>query len=130
VNEAKADAEATKTKVNGITLEFSKRVAGSGKIFGNVSATDISAALAKQEINVEKRLIVIPKPIKTLGTFDVNVRFFEGVEAAFQVKVEMDHNQAEELKKAQAKASSKKKAPKEEKTEEVAEATAEENTEA
>ena len=126
VNAAKADAQAKKAKIDGIQLSFTKRVGANGKLFGNISANDISKELEAQEVIVERRQIVIPNPIKSTGNFDVKVKLFEGVEAAFKVKVEMDHNQIEELKKAQAKAELKKKnAPAEEAAAETTEVSTE-----
>ncbi len=110
VNEAKAQALSLKSKIDGLTLEFVKRIAGSGKIFGTISSTELAKELEAKEITVEKRMIIIANPIKNLGTFNVTVKLFEGVDAAFKVKVELDPIQAEELKKAQAKAEAKKKA--------------------
>ncbi len=124
---AKDEAKAIKAKIDGLTLEFSKRVAGTGKIFGTVSPSDLAKELEKREVSVERRMIVIPTPIKTLGTFNVSVKLFEGIESSFKVKVELDQDQAEEMKKAQAKAEARKKAaPKEE---EAAQESVEESVE-
>jgi hypothetical protein len=46
-------------------------------------------------------------PIKTLGTYDIKAKLFEGVEATFKVKVDMSEKQAEEFKKKQAAAEKK-----------------------
>ncbi|OUR96390.1 50S ribosomal protein L9 [Halobacteriovorax marinus] len=120
-------------KVEGLTLEFVRRVAGTGKLFGTVNALEISKELAKQDVQVEKRLIAVGNPIKALGTFNVTAKLFDGVEASFKVNVTLDPVQAEEIKKKNEDAEKKKAAAiaagenvSEEAAEEVKELTEEE----
>lgn len=126
----KGAATEIKGKLDGLTLEFAKRVGGNGKIFGTISSTELAKALADKNIEVERRVIIVENPIKTLGNFNVKAKLFKGVEASFKVKVTMDEAQAEEIKKAQAAAAKKKTAKKdapaeEAQTEEVATETTE-----
>ena len=84
---------------------------------------------------MERRLITIENPIKTLGDFDITAKLFKGVETTFKVKVEMDPKQVEEIKKKQEaaakKAAAKKDAPEVDADAETTEATeTEETTEA
>ncbi|MBL7666067.1 MAG: 50S ribosomal protein L9 [Bacteriovoracaceae bacterium] len=109
VNQAKAAAESMKGKLQGLTLSFTKRIAANGKLFGTVSPSEIVKELEKMGISVERKFINIPSAIKSVGTFDVVAKVFDGIEAAFKVKVELDPKQVEELKAAQAAGSSKKK---------------------
>jgi len=120
-------------KVEGITVEFVRRVAGSGKLFGTVNALEISKELAKQDVELEKRMIAVGNPIKALGSFNVKAKLFDGVEATFKVNVTLDPVQAEEIKKKQEDADKKKAAAavagedvSEEAVEEVKELTEEE----
>lgn len=124
VAEQKAAAEDTAKKLSGMTVALIKKVGGNGTLFGTVTNTELAKSLEKEGLTIERRLINIETPIKTLGTFDVTAKLFKGVEATFKVKVEIDPKQAEEMKKKQA-AAAKKKAAKAESTEETAEATTE-----
>ncbi|ATH08790.1 50S ribosomal protein L9 [Halobacteriovorax marinus] len=108
MEEQKATAVASAKKVEGITLEFVRRVAGSGKLFGTVSNLEIAKELEAQGVEVEKRMIVVANPIKAIGNFDVTAKLFEGVEANFKVNVTLDPAQAEEMKKKQEDADRKK----------------------
>ncbi len=133
----KADAEAIKSKVQGLTIELIKKVGANGRLFGTVTSTELSKELANRDIDVEKRQIQILDPIKSTGTFEVVAKLFTEVEAQFKVKVDMDPAQAEELKKqeAAAAAAKKKKAEKREESKaaegaEDTESTEEETTEA
>jgi len=93
-----------KKKIDAIKLELIRRVAANGKLFGTVSALDLTKELATKGIEVEKRMIVIANPIKSLGNFEVKVKLFQEVEAQFEVKVIIDPAQAEELKLQQVAA--------------------------
>ena len=132
--EMSAASAAAKT-IEGKTLEFVRRVAGSGKLFGTVSNLEIAKELSSDTLEVEKRMIVVTNPIKALGTFDMKARLFDGVEASFKVNVTLDPAQAEEMKKKQEDADRKKAAAAEaaangetveEETEEAKELTEEE----
>jgi large subunit ribosomal protein L9 len=108
-------------KIEGLTLTFVKRVGASGKIFGSITNTELASELAKNHgVEIERRMIVIETPIKSVGTFNVKAKLFHGVEAKFKVKVELDAAQVEEMKKAQEAAAKKKAA----KAQEAAEAPA------
>lgn len=123
IAEEKSAAEALKAKLDGVTLELVKKVGGNGNLFGTVTTAEVAKELAANGIVVERRVLVIETPIKTLGSFDVKAKLFKDVEATFKVKIEMDPKQAEELKKMQAAAAKKKAAKKDEETEATAEAT-------
>lgn len=108
VAEERSAAEELKGKIEGVTIELLKRVAGNGKLFGTVNAAELSKELEKKGAQVEKRLIQILDPIKNLGNFEVKVKLFQDVEATFSVKVEMDLNQQKELQEKQKLAAEKK----------------------
>ena len=88
-----------KEKLDGLEVLLTKRVGGSGKLFGTVTTAELSTELAKKDIHVEKRLLQIDTPIKSTGSFPVKAKIFDDIESEFQVKVEMDPRQLEELKK-------------------------------
>ena len=119
ISEQKSSAESTKGKLDGLVLEFIKKVGPSGKVFGSVTSAEITESLSKQELDVERRQIIIDTPIKSIGTFDVRAHLCEGVDSTFQVKVVMDPAQVEEMKARELAAKNK---PKKKKEEEEAEA--------
>ncbi|OIQ19037.1 MAG: hypothetical protein BM556_07055 [Bacteriovorax sp. MedPE-SWde] len=99
VAEQKGEAEATAKGLNGLSMELIKRVGGNGKLFGSVTTQELSEELAKLGHDVERRHLSVEKPIREIGTFDVKVKVFSGVEASFQVTIAMDPAQIEENKK-------------------------------
>ena len=59
-----------------------------GRLFGSVTGADISAALAAEGYNVDKKKIVLSSPLREAGEYTVELRLFEGVTAKIGVKVE------------------------------------------
>lgn len=123
VSEERSRAEETKKKIEGLSLNLTKKVGGNGRLFGTVTSNEIANALEKEGHEIEKRMIVIDNPIKTLGNFEIKAKIFQDIEASFKVNVEMDAKQVEELeRKAKAKKAAKKEVVSEEKAEGAEEA--------
>lgn len=112
VAEEKATAEEVAKKVSGITINLIKKIGGNGRLFGTVTNAELSKELEAQGVHVEKRLISIESPIKSLGEYTISAKLFKGIEAKFKVKVMIDPKQAEELKQLQAEAAARKAAKK------------------
>jgi large subunit ribosomal protein L9 len=60
------------------------------KLFGSVTSQDLSEALASQGLAVDKKRILLPEPIKTLGVHTVQVRLHPEVTASLTVTVERE----------------------------------------
>ncbi len=116
ITEQESIALKLKEQLEGVELQMYKRVGTSGKIFGTVTNADLSKQLSDKGLDIEKRLIVIEKPIRGLGKFDIKAKLFSGVDATFKIQVLMDPKQVEEEKK---RAKEKKKTKKVEKQVEV-----------
>ncbi len=59
-----------------------------GRLFGSVTAADVAAALAEGGYTVDKKKIVLSSPLREAGSYDVELRLFEGVSAKITVLVE------------------------------------------
>ena len=106
-----------KAKLDGITLEFVRRVGANGKLFGSVTTSELAKELLKRGIEIERRNLHLDIPIKAVGTFKVKAKFISDIETDFSVKVEMDPAQVEEIKKRQMLLTKKKEQGDEKKTE-------------
>ena len=73
--------------VNGKMVTVPIRAGENGKVFGSVTTAQIAAALAEQGFDVDKKKISFDGTIKTLGIFDAEIRFMEGVTAKIKVEV-------------------------------------------
>ena len=97
---AKADSAAFKTqteiaaikkqigqlKQTSVTLHC--KVGANQKLFGSITATEISNALAEKGITIDKHLIVINEPIKTTGSYNVTIKYNHQLTGSVTVNVE------------------------------------------
>ena len=67
-------ARAAAERIEGQSVNFSVRAGEEGKLFGSVTASDISDALAEKGVEVDRHLIRLEEPIKQLGVYKVTVR--------------------------------------------------------
>lgn len=75
-------------KLKGILLKVKVKAGENGKIFGGVSAKDISEAFEKQHnIKIDKKKVDLKETIKTLGIHTVSIKLFEGVIGKIKVDV-------------------------------------------
>lgn len=82
---AKALAEEIKEK--SITVKIQAGV--EGRVFGSISSKEIALEAKKQlNMDIDKKKIIIPDAIKSLGTYNVNIKLHKDVMATLAVKVE------------------------------------------
>ena len=84
---AREAAEALKEKIAALEISFVQKSGEEGKLYGSVTTMDIAAALEDEGIVIDRRKIVVDKPIKSLGTFDVPVRIYPEVTGTVKVVV-------------------------------------------
>ena len=85
----KADAEAFAKRLESGTVILKTRVGDNGKLFGSVTSMDIAGAIKEQTgEDIDRRKIVLDKPIKETGVYEVGVKLFQDVTAAVKVKIE------------------------------------------
>ena len=80
-------AQKAADSVKGMRLAVHKRVGDNGQLFGSVTTNDIADALVAKGIEIDKRRIELPHPIKTTGIHDVEVRLHRDVTAHVQIEV-------------------------------------------
>jgi len=79
------DAKAAAAKLVKQSYTITAAVGEDGKLYGSVTAADISEALEKEGIDVDRRKIVLEHPIRELGVYDVDVKLH--TEVATKVKI-------------------------------------------
>ncbi len=84
----KAEALETATKLRAMTLTVTAKGGGAGRLFGSVTNQEISDALAKNGVKLDKRKIVISDPIKAVGTYTVTCKLGYEITAPLTVKIE------------------------------------------
>jgi len=106
---AKTAAQEVQKKLQAVSMVLIRKVGANGKLFGSITTVELAEDLAKLGFQVDRRQISLDRPIKQLGQYEARVKIFTDVEAVFNIKVEIDPVQAEELKKQQLEAAERKK---------------------
>lgn len=70
----KQEAEALSAKLAGTTIEIARRVGEEDRLFGSVTAADITAEIEKLGTVLDKRAIALSEPIKSLGENKVTIK--------------------------------------------------------
>lgn len=71
-----------------VTLTFKARVGKQGRLYGSITSQDIAAGLRESEgITIDRRLIELPEPIRSVGTFMVPVKLGQKLEPKITVNV-------------------------------------------
>jgi large subunit ribosomal protein L9 len=69
-------------------ITVTARAGSEGKLFGSVTTSDISAAIeAQTNVRIDRRKLVLPEPIKTLGTHVVPAKLHTDVEFPVTIDV-------------------------------------------
>ena len=69
-------------------ITVTARAGSEGKLFGSVTTADISAAIeAQTNVQIDRRKLVLPEPIKTLGTHVVPAKLHTDVEFPVTIDV-------------------------------------------
>ena len=84
----KASAEAVAKRLADTPIVLKRKVGEQDKLYGSVTALDIVEALGARGLQLERRTIDLPEPLKTLGDFEVPVKLHREVVGKAKVKVE------------------------------------------
>ena len=83
-----AAAKELAEKLEAASVTLSIKAGANGKIFGSVSSKEIGKAIEDQiGLEIDKKKLVLPEPIKTFGTHEVPVKLHKDVVAKLAVKV-------------------------------------------
>ncbi len=74
-------------RLTAVECQISAKVHEADRLYGSVTIRDIVDALAKQDIQLEKRMVLLKEPIKTIGTFKVAIRVYKEVEPEITVNI-------------------------------------------
>jgi large subunit ribosomal protein L9 len=83
----KVDSETLAKKLEQYSCTISRKVGDQDRLFGSVSAGDITTALKAAGFAVDKRSVFMDAPIKSLGAHTVTVKLQPEVSATLKVSV-------------------------------------------
>ncbi|OQW57495.1 MAG: 50S ribosomal protein L9 [Proteobacteria bacterium HN_bin10] len=93
--EAKAAAEKASGKIDGSSYVLIRSAGEAGQLYGSVSSRDIADEIVKGGAKIDRSAVVLDKPIKTIGVYDVRVRLHADVSATVKVNVARSADEAE-----------------------------------
>jgi len=93
--ERKKDAEAVAGKLTGKQFRAIRTAGDTGQLYGSVSPRDIAEVIAAGGFSIDRRQVILDKPIKSLGVHDVKVSLHPEVEVGVTVNVARSQDEAE-----------------------------------
>ncbi len=81
------DAQSLADKIAGVSLIFSRKTGEKGRLFGSVTNMDIADAFGEKGLTIDRKDIILPEPIKSLGEFDVQVKLHHDVTPVVKITV-------------------------------------------
>jgi large subunit ribosomal protein L9 len=83
-----ADAQAMANQLAGLELYFERRAGETGKLYGSVTSGEIVDEItAKTGLEIDKRKIALPEPIRQLGQNEVTIKLMIDVATTIKVHV-------------------------------------------
>ena len=92
--ERKTEAEAVAGKLNGEAFIVIRQAGDNGQLYGSVATRDIAAAVTEGGFSIERRQVLLDRPIKTLGLHEVRVVLHGEVEPHIVVNVARSEDEA------------------------------------
>ena len=91
----RGEAEKHSANVEGKSVVLIRASSNSGQLYGSVSVRDIVDALNAEGADVSKSMIVLERPIKSIGVYDVKVALHPEVAVTVKVNVARSPDEAE-----------------------------------
>lgn len=86
--EEKAAAIELAKKISGTTVAVKIKVGETGKLFGALNTQAVADALKEAGYDIDRKKIVLPDIIKTVGVYEITVKPYAEVSAKIKVSVE------------------------------------------
>ena len=93
--ETKKEAENIKEKINGSAFVIIRSASDSGSLYGSVTNRDAEEAMKTQGLIIDKKQIILVKPIKELGLHKLEVNLHPEVTASIEINVARSSEEAE-----------------------------------
>ncbi len=92
--EEKGQAEAMASRLSLIEISIARRVGETDQLYGSVTAVDIADYLKSKGFEIDRRKLIMPEPIKTIGDHKVPLKLHREVTVPLVVKVVKEGAQA------------------------------------
>lgn len=91
----RTEAEAVAEKLKGKNFVILRQAGDSGQLYGSVSTRDIADAVTEGGFTLERRQVLLDKPIKSLGVADVRIGLHPEVIVTVHINVARTAEEAE-----------------------------------
>jgi large subunit ribosomal protein L9 len=85
--EEKGQAEAIAARLGSVEIAIARRVGDTEQLYGSVTAADVAEFLKAKGFEIDRRKLILPEPIKTLGDHKVPLKLHREVTVPLVVKV-------------------------------------------
>jgi large subunit ribosomal protein L9 len=92
--ELKSEAQGVSGKLDGKSFIVIRQAGDSGQLYGSVSTRDIAEAVTEGGFTVERRQVMLDRPIKTLGLHAIRVQLHAEVQPQITVNVARSPDEA------------------------------------
>jgi large subunit ribosomal protein L9 len=99
--ERRKEAEAVADKLDRQTFIVIRQSSDSGQLYGSVSTRDISELVSTGGYSVERRQVLLDRPIKTLGLHEVRIQLHPEVDVHITLNVARSQDEAKLQAKGQ-----------------------------
>jgi large subunit ribosomal protein L9 len=93
--ERRTDAETASKAIDGKSVTLIRQASNTGQLYGSVSVRDIVDALEADGAKVSKSMVVLDKPIKSIGVETVKIALHPEVSVTVKVNVARSPEEAE-----------------------------------
>ena len=93
--ELKSEAEAVSGKLDGKSFIVIRQAGDTGQLYGSVSTRDIASAITEGGFSVERRQVMLDRPIKTLGLHELRIALHAEVLPHVTINVARSPDEAE-----------------------------------
>jgi large subunit ribosomal protein L9 len=100
--ELKTEAEAVSRKLDGQSFIIIRQAGDSGQLYGSVSTRDIAEALTAGGFSIERRQVMLDRPIKTLGLHEIRIALHPEVTPRVTINVARSADEAERQARGEA----------------------------
>ncbi len=91
----RGQAEAIATRLQAIDIVIARRVGETDQLYGSVTSSDIAEYLHAKGFELDRRKLILPEPIKTLGDHDVPLKLHREVTVPLKVRVVKEGEEAQ-----------------------------------
>lgn len=92
---ARKEAEAVAKKLAGKSIVLLRQAGETDQLYGSVTTRDIAEALGEDGVSIDRKQVVLARPIKEIGTHAVEIKLHPEVEASITANVARSNEEAE-----------------------------------